>query len=537
MNEWTEQRVEQVASDPRALQAAQGAARPARWRALGRAEQLAWGEFRGSASRPYQVRVDLSDGSCGCDCPSRKQPCKHGLGLLLLHARGALPLAAAPAFAEEWAEQRARRAQGRAERAADGGKPDLQAKARRGQRREQRVAAGIEQLEAWTSDLVRQGLATARSQPSAFWAQMAARLVDAQAPGLARRVRALELAAVSGGDWQSRLLAGLARLQLLIDAYRNLAALPEALASEVRSQIGWTQDRDALRERAGVRDTWHVLGVRVYEDESLSSQRIWLRGEQSGRFALLLEFAAGEQPFASDLQIDQRVDAELVYYDAVPPLRAAERQRFVPEGAEQSRRHSPPPVAESEPRSAASSVERAWSCRPVDAAAGPALGGLIGDGPAARAEHAVSMPAVCDAVARSSQPLEGAGDAAPLRPEPRSGGATRLPAGSGIARMQADHATRLAESPWLTRWPVLLGPVRAVLRGERLLLEDAERRCVPVRPGFRQVWPLIALAGADTLQFFGEWDGEVFEPVTVERSGELYTPGELGELSVLTRVP
>jgi hypothetical protein len=75
-----------------------------------------------------------------------------------------------------------------------------------------------------------------------------------------------------------------------------------------------------------------------------------------------------------------------------------------------------------------------------------------------------------------------------------------------------------------------------VLVAGRLQLQDAERRRVSARAGFRHVWPLIALAGQDRLQLFGEWDGEYFDLLTIECRGQLYTPEHLGELAVLSRV-
>src|SRR5262249_43439472 len=154
--------------------------------------------------------------------------------------------------------------------------------ARRVEKRESRIEAGLVQLEAWLADIVAQGLAAARSQPPQFWSQMAARLVDAQAPGLARRVYGLSELAVSGENWQSRLLAAMARLQLLIDAYRRIEKLPAPLAAEVRTQVGWTQAHETLLERSGVRDRWHVLGHRQSQDERLRVQYTWLAGLESG---------------------------------------------------------------------------------------------------------------------------------------------------------------------------------------------------------------------------------------------------------------
>src|SRR6185436_6423172 len=103
-----------------------------------------------------------------CTCPSRKHPCKHGLALLLLWAEGGGSVAeeARPAdFAAEWVQRLAERLE--------------------------TMSAGIDEFERWLFDLVRQGLASARHQPFSFWDDAAARLVDAQMPGLADRVRAI----------------------------------------------------------------------------------------------------------------------------------------------------------------------------------------------------------------------------------------------------------------------------------------------------------------------------------------------------------
>ena len=110
VSDWTTQRVEQMAPDAAAVTAARGVAKPAKWASLGRNETLVWGECQGSGSSPYQVRVDHTDVAYKCSCPSRKLPCKHTLGLLMLFADGrAVPAGKPPAFVEEWAAGRAKR--------------------------------------------------------------------------------------------------------------------------------------------------------------------------------------------------------------------------------------------------------------------------------------------------------------------------------------------------------------------------------------------------------------------------------------------
>ena len=336
MSDWTVQRVEQLAPDGAAAKAAHGLAAPGKWRTLGRTGHLVWGECQGSGSSPYQVRVDLEDVAYKCSCPSRKLPCKHTLGLLLLLANGtSMAPGPAPGFVEEWSANRAKRAESRAAKAAAPEQPvDAEQQARRVEKRESRIDAGLDQLERWLGDLVAQGLAAARSQPVAYWSQMAARLVDAQAPALARRVRHLGEVALTAEEWPSAMLTDLARLQMLIDGYRRLDALPAALAAELRTAVGWTQSQDALRGREGVRDVWQVLGRRQSDVDDLRVQHTWVAGQATRRTAVLLEFAAGKQALASSYVTGQVFDATLVFYEGEPEVRATLRERHGPAAAQ-----------------------------------------------------------------------------------------------------------------------------------------------------------------------------------------------------------
>jgi hypothetical protein len=184
-----------LAPDAGSASAGRGLAQPRKWVTLGQAPGIAWGECQGSGKLPYQTAVDLGGPAFKCSCPSRKFPCKHGLGLLLLlqGQAGAFAQGEPPEWVDAWLTGRAKRAEPRPKSAEP---VDKAAQERRAARREQQVAAGMSDLERWLHDLVGQGLASARRQPPAFWDSPAARLVDAQAAGAARLVR--ELGATTG---------------------------------------------------------------------------------------------------------------------------------------------------------------------------------------------------------------------------------------------------------------------------------------------------------------------------------------------------
>jgi len=196
------------------------------------------------------------------------------------------------------------------------------AKQKRLAAREKRVLAGVGELSRFLEDLLRQGLATASATGYRTWDEMASRMVDAQAPGLARMVRDLGGVAHAGPDWQDNLLERIGRLHLLLEAYRRIESLDDDLASDVRSLVGFATRRDAVLARPAVHDTWWVLGRRLELQDNLSTARCWLWGEQTGRFALVLSFAAGGQPFDIGPAPGTRIEADLHFYPSAVPLRA-----------------------------------------------------------------------------------------------------------------------------------------------------------------------------------------------------------------------
>ena len=83
---WTTEQILALAPDAASAKAGQGLATARKWQTLGADEQTAWGLCQGSGKDPYQTQIDLTEPAFRCSCPSRKFPCKHGLGLFLLLA-------------------------------------------------------------------------------------------------------------------------------------------------------------------------------------------------------------------------------------------------------------------------------------------------------------------------------------------------------------------------------------------------------------------------------------------------------------------
>ena len=176
---WSTSDVLALAPDDGVAHAARGLAVPASWIDLGSDDVGVWGLYRGTSAEPYDVAVDRSGPAWRCSCPSRKLPCKHALGLLLLWAEGSCRPPSRPSAVSSWlaaraaAARRRRLLRPRSDAQSPGlvapGRPSAPgsgrpaprptvARQRRADERAARVRAGLEELDRWLADQVRRGL-------------------------------------------------------------------------------------------------------------------------------------------------------------------------------------------------------------------------------------------------------------------------------------------------------------------------------------------------------------------------------------------
>jgi SWIM zinc finger len=345
-----------LALDAASRQAAAKLAGPAPWAQAGAAGDVVWGLCAGSGKHSYQVIADVSGPAYKCSCPSRKFPCKHTVALLLNWADGLVPEAAQlPGFAESWIAGRAGRAAAAARPSATAG---TEAAARRAGQRQARVAAGLAELDMWLRDQVRAGLSGA-SGGYLHVEPIAARMVDAQAPGVAEALRGIAGIPASGDGWTGRLLGEYAQLHMLVRAHGQLDTLPADLAAVVKSHVGYTIARDDVLAGPAVGDRWLVLAARDLLDGAIPARRIWLHGQRTASFALLLTFdprgAFGAHREAA-LVPGTAVEADLHFYPGQPALRAVMGTRH----------DEPGPASRPEPSSSIRHLLNDWSAALAD---------------------------------------------------------------------------------------------------------------------------------------------------------------------------
>lgn len=342
---WSDEQV--VALAPGRIGPARAIAEPSGWSGLGADEVAMWGQCGGAGREPYDVAVDHEHVQSVCSCPSRQRPCKHALALMLLWAHGQVPAGERPPRLRRWLAGNAARAAASApggpapvSDADEGGGPSPGAEAvgeapprdrepaperppptERDSTRAARVAAGLAELDRWLVDRMRAGLSDPALASYATWDAVAARLVDAQAGGLANRVRRIGAAVGTRSDWHDHVLAEIGVLHLLASAGQRLGELPPDLADGVAAAVGWQVRQADVVANTPQTDTWFVAGRSDALEDRIVVRRLWLRGVHHG-WAMLLSFAAFGQSLADWPRVGTCLQGDLHRYPGAVKLRA-----------------------------------------------------------------------------------------------------------------------------------------------------------------------------------------------------------------------
>ena len=173
---------------------------------------------------------------------------------------------------------------------------------------------GLTELDRWLEDRMRTGLADPALSSYATWDGLAARLVDASVGSLANRVRRLAGLVGASPDWHADVLAELGMLHLIAQAGRRLQSLPGPLADAVATASGWQVRQADVLLGAPDTDDWFVAGRSDVREDRIEVRRLWLRGSASGRWAMLLSFAAYQQTLDDSFGVGTIVRADLHRY-------------------------------------------------------------------------------------------------------------------------------------------------------------------------------------------------------------------------------
>ncbi len=261
-----------------------------------------------------------------CNCPARNKPCKHILGLMLLFVRqpkNFREAGEAPDWVNDWKSKKVKTAADPTKKKSPDEIAKLDKRLQNRLLRLQRMTAGVEDLEVWVLDLIRQGMASVEEQDYKFWQDLSARMVDTQLSALGPKIRSLQLLPTTLEDWPDHLLHELAELYLLVAGFKQLDQLPELLREQIIRVAGITDKKADVLAQPGVLDQWGVVGsFEGVNLDNIAYRKTWLLGRQSKKYALILDYSFNNMGYDQHWQTGHIYSGELVYYPGSYPLRA-----------------------------------------------------------------------------------------------------------------------------------------------------------------------------------------------------------------------
>lgn len=316
----------------------QSTAKLSKWLKLGGNDRAIWGECKGSGAQPYLVGVDFNGMGFKCGCPAmRKPPCKHVMALMILYVQFSeqeFQNNQPPQWMFDWLAKRDEKAQKTQPTAVVSDEEARKREEKRVANFRKRVTLmknGFADIEIWLNDLIRQGIASVEKQSYSFWNDVAARLVDTKSRGAGNFIKEIPLLINVQSDWYETVIAKLADVYTIAQAFKHIEELPTALQHDVLSVAGYTIPAKDLLLKAGVKDDWQILGKiqGTGIDENLIFRRVWLKGQESGKYALVLDFAhVTFGSFDTHWSVGSQTQNELVYFPSNYPTRVKVKQQF-----------------------------------------------------------------------------------------------------------------------------------------------------------------------------------------------------------------
>ena len=148
-----------------------------------KSERAVWSEIQGSGKKPYYTQLDSNNLAFKCSCPSRKFPCKHGLGLGYFIANNTIEADETkeePLWVKEWIDKRM--AKNTTPKVV---KPlDLEKLKSKKEDKWVNAEKDIQQIDLWLKDFIKNGILELPNLKPSYWEGLMARMVDVKLPGI-----------------------------------------------------------------------------------------------------------------------------------------------------------------------------------------------------------------------------------------------------------------------------------------------------------------------------------------------------------------
>ncbi|MBK8405586.1 MAG: hypothetical protein IPL25_16405 [Saprospiraceae bacterium] len=199
--------------------------------------------------------------------------------------------------------------------------------------RSKRIAEGLQLLEDWIIQLLRQGFEVLQKDETRIQ-EMATRAVDCGMPAIGRRLRTLPDKIKSGTDWVDDLMNEIGAIYLFLQMVKAKEKQELVHEEDLLAFMGvHIKKSDLIKETVPIEDEWIYLGTRREKEENILINRHWFYGRNHSKFGLYIEFQVNRFVKLRNFDFGKMYHGYVHFYPSALPIRmhdVPDQHRIIP---------------------------------------------------------------------------------------------------------------------------------------------------------------------------------------------------------------
>lgn len=155
--------------------------------------------------------------------------------------------------------------------------------------KEQKLLEAVSLFNSWLDELLIAGISQLQHDPVKL-NEIASRMVDYGAPGIARKLRMIPERIAKGSNWMEFTFQQLGEFYFVINSFKNIVALNDFEKEDLLSYCGIPFTKTSFSESSFYTDDWLYLGTVSENEDKLIVNRNWFYGLNCKSCVLFLEF-------------------------------------------------------------------------------------------------------------------------------------------------------------------------------------------------------------------------------------------------------
>jgi len=191
--------------------------------------------------------------------------------------------------------------------------------------KEQKLLEALSLFNSWLDELLIAGISQLQHDPAKL-NEIASRMVDYGAPGIARKLRMIPERIAKGSNWMEFTFQQLGEFYLVVRSFKNIAALNEFEKEDLLNYCGIPFTKTSFSESSFYTDDWLYLGTVSETEDKLLVNRNWFYGLNCKASVLFLEFQFNRFVPIKHFKYGSIYKSAVQFYPSASPQRIKEMQ-------------------------------------------------------------------------------------------------------------------------------------------------------------------------------------------------------------------